>query len=681
MSDRSPEDEMIAQARQFSAAMRTAMQRHAQAANWLERRRARKEISRLVRTERREQQKSRTNHLSWTNQAVDRYRVHAQAVAQRANDPRVDHDRRARDARALVEHRDRLAVQFIGDGHLTRTEQGIALDGLDAVTVFPEYKTGNLFARAHKVKGLEALHYRARVARETVNVNRYADRERAEWQQGLDAAHRANAEEALLARIDAAQTDRHRYTAAMTWTDPDGGKLTESRAFATPHTATDWLQRNIRRTSWSDGTALEVQATDARSDGAVLYSHQGSPEDVDDIVAKREAVLRDRTLAGRVHRDQPAQAREVEQAPEQQEELRFGSTVTYLPENANQVVHERGEHATEADSARWTAQQLAVIRPAPGTTVHVAASETSSEGHEDPVFRAQGGRSMVADEVTQWRESIERVSSAQERGEQQPPASVVQIVAERHRLAEDLAQRGREIEQLSGQLTERDKKLAELTTRHGLSIEHNNELTEQNARLTRQLTQVTTERNDVVSALAERGGEVYALSQELEQVTGQRDQLRFERDEAVAKLAERTPAQERFGSPERQAEQARQAPRSERTPADQRLGSPVRQAGRDRFGGGLSQEIADANAVFEAGRKSSERGLVEHVLDHAREAARAHQERSTSDESGRPAAKHQAEQAKASVSSSRSALADYRPGNSLAEAITHNGHDREGMDR
>jgi hypothetical protein len=550
---------------------------------------------------------------------------------------------------------------------------------LDAATVFPEYKTGNLFARAHKVKGLEALHYRARVAREKVNIDRYADRERAEWQQGLDAAHRANAEDALLARIDAAQAHRHRYTAEMTWTDPDGGKLTESRAFATEHTATEWLQRNIGRTSWSDGTTLAVETRDTLN-AATQYVDHGRPETVADQLAAREAVLRERTLSGQVHREQAEQARDVEQAHEQ-EALPFASTVTYLPENANQVVHEHGAHATEADSARWTAQQLAVIRPAPGTTVHVAASETSSEGHEDPVFRAQGGRSMVADEVTQWRESIERVSSAQERDEQQPPASVVQIVAERHRLAENLAQRGREIEQLSDQLTERDKKLAELTTRHGLSIEHNNELTEQNARLTRQLTQVTTERNDVVSALAERGGEVYALSQELEQVTEQRDQLRFERDEAVAKLAERTPAEQRYGSPERQAEQARQATRSERTPADQRLGSPVRQAGRDRFGSGLSQEIADANAVFEAGRKASERGLVEHVLDHAREAARAHQERSTSDESGRPAAERQAEQAKAAVSGSRSALADYRPGSSLAEAIARNGHDREGMDR
>ncbi|MGY1944776.1 hypothetical protein [Nocardia asiatica] len=525
MSDHSVEDEIFAQARQFSAAMRAAMQRHAQAANWLERRRARKEISRLVRAERREQQQSRTNHLSWTNQAVDRYRVHVQAVAARANDPRVDHDRRARDARALAEHRDRLASQFIGDEHLTRTEQGIALDGLDAATVFPEYKTGNLFARAHKVKGLEALHYRARVAREKVNIDRFADLERLEWQQGLDAAHRANAEEALLARIDAAQAHRHRYTAQMTWTDPDGGTLTESRSFATEHTATEWLQRNIGRTSWSDGTTLAVETRDTLN-AAKQYVDHGRPETVADQLAAREAVLRERTLAGQVHREQDtAQVREAEQG---QQAERFSSTITYLPQNANQVVHERGAHATEADSARWTAQQLAGIRPAPGTTVHVAAFDLADEWRPERVFRAEGGRSMVTDEVSQWREGIERGSSAQERGEQQLPAPVQQVAAERDQLAEDLAQGGREIEQLSGDLVDAAERNNELRNRHRLSIEHNNELTEANDRLTRQLTAVTAER----------------------------DQLRGERDEAVAKLAERTPAHERYGSPERQAEQA-----------------------------------------------------------------------------------------------------------------------------
>ncbi|MBF6226027.1 hypothetical protein IU470_13070 [Nocardia abscessus] len=311
MSDRSVEDELLAEARKFGHSLTHMLRLHAQATNWLERRKVRKQISLALREQRREAEVLRRHQLTWTTQAVDRYRVHVQTVAARANDPSVDHQRRARDAHALAEHRDRLARGFIGNEHLTHTEQGIALDGLDAATVFPQYKTGNLFARAHKVKALEALHYRARVARESASINRGADRER-QWQRGLDAARRANAEESLLARIDAAQAHRHRYTAQMTWTDPDGGKLTESRSFATEHTATSWLQRNISGTSWSDGTTLQIETRDTLN-AAKQYVDYGRPETVADQLANREAVLRERTLSGQVHHEH------AEQAPRQRE--------------------------------------------------------------------------------------------------------------------------------------------------------------------------------------------------------------------------------------------------------------------------------------------------------------------------------------------------------------------------
>ncbi|WP_068060343.1 hypothetical protein [Nocardia xishanensis] len=637
MSDQhSVEDEIAAEARRFSAAMRTAMQRHAQATGWLERRRARKEISRLVRQERRDHDQIRGHHRSGANQAVDRYRIHAQAVAARANDPRVDHERRTRDARALAQHRDDLAKQFVTDPYLTRTEQGIVLDGLDAASVFPEFRTGNLFARAHKVKGIEALRYRARVARETVAINERAAAERAQWQQeGLDDARRAHAEEALLARIDAAQPDRHRYTAQAAWTDPDGGVLTESRSFATEHTATAWLQGRIHGTSWAEGTTLSVETRDTHN-AAKQYVDRGRPETVVGWLAAREAVLRERTLTGQVHREDilaaqhevenRGQAAQQDREPEQPEaDLRFHGQVSYLPEGADRVVYEFDAHTSKADTAAWIQQQVAQARPAPGTTVQVSAYEESSEGRSDPLFWAAGRREEVADEVAQWRIDIANVAAAREQDPDRG-VSLEQVVAER--------------DQLRGELDS-------LTQRHQLSIEHNGELTDRAATLEQQLTAMTAER----------------------------DQLRGQRDEAVRKLAERTPADQRYGSPERQAEQARQAARSERTPADQRLGS-VRQAGRDRFGGGLSPEIAEATAVFEAGRKASERGLVEHVLDHAREAARAHEEPSTSDKSGRPAAERQAKQA-----ASTSPLAGFQPGSALADAVARNGHDREGMER
>ncbi|MET9025625.1 hypothetical protein ABZW96_08360 [Nocardia sp. NPDC004168] len=310
MTDRSPEDEMIAEARKFARSLPELTRLHAQARNFLERRKIRKEISRTLREQRREAEVMRKHQLTWTGQAIDRYRVHVQAVAARANDSSVDHDRRARDAHALAEHRNRLARGFIGNEHLTRTEQGIALDGLDSATIFPHFQVGNLFAKAHKVRGLDALRYRAHVARETVNTRQRAEVEREEnWQQSLGAARRANAEEALLARIDAAQAHRHRYTAEMTWTDPDGGKLTESRSFATEHGATSWLQRNISGTSWSDGTTLAVETRDTLH-AAKQYVDYGRPETVAGQLADRESVLRERMLSGQVHREHAARQRE-----------------------------------------------------------------------------------------------------------------------------------------------------------------------------------------------------------------------------------------------------------------------------------------------------------------------------------------------------------------------------------
>ncbi|WP_431963281.1 hypothetical protein [Nocardia sp. bgisy134] len=317
MTDRSVEDELAAEARKFGHAMAQLLRLHAQAGTWLERRKLRKEISRTLREQRHTEQVDRDHQLSWTEQMIDRYRAHSLAVTDRAADPTVDHDRRYRDAQALARHGDELRARIVTNTRLTPIEQGIALDGVDAATTFPHFETGGgrLFSNAHKVRGVEALRYRAQVARETVVVNERAAAERTQWrQEGLDDARRANAEEALLARINAAQTPRHRYRAEMTWSNPDGGALIESREFATEHTATDWMKANISRAAWNDGTALHVQTIDGHS-GAVQYSDWGPPEAVADQLAVRKSVLRERTLnmlrertlTGRVHREYPAE--------------------------------------------------------------------------------------------------------------------------------------------------------------------------------------------------------------------------------------------------------------------------------------------------------------------------------------------------------------------------------------
>ncbi|MFR9774161.1 hypothetical protein, partial [Nocardia sp. SC052] len=223
-----------------------------------------------------------------------------------------------------------------------------------------------------------------------------------------------------------------------------------------------------------------------------------------------------------------------------QERAKVSASISIAPtEPGGSVRVEHSWHATEAEAAAWADRRVRTIPTRPGAQMRISLRE---RGVEVPKWFSEGGREHVTTATRELAEGHDRdqkartlreqvpQASATERArdEQQLPASVQRVAAERDQLAEDLAQRGREIEQLSGDLVDAAERNNELRNRHRLSIEHNNELTEANARLTRQLTAITAER----------------------------DQLRGERDEAVAKLAERTPAHERYGSPERQAEQA-----------------------------------------------------------------------------------------------------------------------------
>ncbi|WP_067478743.1 hypothetical protein [Nocardia amamiensis] len=165
MSDRSVEDELIAEARKFGHSLTHMLRLHAQATNWFERRKVRKQISLALREQRRAEQTAREHHLTWTQEMIDRYRAHALAVAERAHNPSVDHERRYRDAQSLNRHANDLRARIVANDRLTKTEQGIALDGLDAATTFPQFEPGRLFDKAHKVRGIDALRYRAQVAR------------------------------------------------------------------------------------------------------------------------------------------------------------------------------------------------------------------------------------------------------------------------------------------------------------------------------------------------------------------------------------------------------------------------------------------------------------------------------------------------------------------------------------
>ncbi|MFD0362663.1 hypothetical protein ACFQZZ_14560 [Nocardia sp. GCM10030253] len=574
MSERSVEDELVSETRKFMSSMSSTMRRYAQASNWLDRRKVRQEIKQAWRQELKQQQLDRRHQLSWTNSAVDKFRAHSLAVSDRANDPTVDHDRRYRDAQAIARHRNQMADRVLRNPHLTVVEQGIALDGIDAASVFPEFTTGDMFRRAHKVKRIEALRYRAQVAR---------------------------AREAAGIERPPVQAMRHVDRA----TEPD-------------------------RTRFPAGDSQQDQA----------YR---------------------RWLT---ERDDPERSGQPPRTAEH--DGRYSSTVTYLPEGANQVVYETSSHDSEDASARWTVKQLNTIRPAPGTTVHLAAYAEDRDGHPTPVFRAEGARSGLAKEVEQWQAGLDQ-ARVQERG-----------------LAPN---------------DDREREFSALKDRHRLSIQYNNALVERNGKQTADLAKLTTERDELAEELntirsvhkgtiavaASRGREVYALVQE-------RDQLREERDEAVRKLAERTPAEQRYGSPERQAAQARDNARGDQ---EQEQGFSLDSETRQRMGkviadgvlkGSPQAEVAQRLAAVLAERTPTDHqapaaepvktpikghafaGLIngrdreqEPIEELAQEIARAGEAREES--------------------AGRSPLADYQPGHALADAVARNGRDREGMER
>ncbi len=166
MSERPVEDEIMDQARHFGRALMALASQHGRAVSWVEQRRIRKQISLALRQQRRAEYVDRQMQKIHTERSVERYRAHVRAVTLRGNDPSVDHERRARDQIALRSHATDLQAAVLNGRGLTPVEQGIALDGIDSATAFPGYKPERaMFTGAKQVKGINALRYRANVAR------------------------------------------------------------------------------------------------------------------------------------------------------------------------------------------------------------------------------------------------------------------------------------------------------------------------------------------------------------------------------------------------------------------------------------------------------------------------------------------------------------------------------------
>ncbi|WP_433622752.1 hypothetical protein [Nocardia sp. CA-120079] len=501
MSDRSPEDEIVDEARKFSASMQAAMRRYAQAANWLERRRARREISLITRQEARDQQAARQRNLVYSEQAVDKFRVHALAVSQRANDPTVDHARRFRDQQVLVRHQADMRDLLLRNPHLTEVEKGIALDGLDAATTFPEFETGRLFNRAHKVKGIEALRYRAQVARtrEATGIER-----------------------------------------ATVFTE-------QARAVMSPPREREQIAQPFT------STRVQAEAIQGLRRAQLEWSVNGDTATArgrDELIGQWRQAARNAERAG-------LSTEQIEhEFANAEANSRYVAQVHSLNHPDAAWRHTYSYHPSETDAAAWADQQVRESNWVPGVQLR---ADVHKRGNRDAPLRfAQGGLKQVAARTGEW--------------------------ADRDRDRDS----GRD---LAGELDS-------LTTRHTLSIQHNADLADNNARLTRKLTAMTAERDQLLAervsehAVPERDsaptrGEYEALVRKVDdlteqyqqvdgarrtavddlsalraehakvigQLTAERDNARAladqrlrERDEAVAKVAEMTPPEQRLGA-------------------------------------------------------------------------------------------------------------------------------------
>ncbi|WP_280442682.1 hypothetical protein [Nocardia brasiliensis] len=407
------------------------MRRYAQAVSWLERRKIRKEISREWRRELRQQDTDRANELLWANQAIDRYRAHSLMVAERSEDPNIDHARRFRYAAALGKHRTVLQHDILGNPRLSDIEQGIALDGIDAATVFPEYEPGRLFDRASRVKGLEALRYRAQVAR-------------------------------------------------------------TRQAFGHDRPA-----RNAVR---EQRPTIERTAVDSNP----------LPRDRADV--HRGPVFESPTVGGRFQA--PAD-------PRRNEPYRWETTIRYHAPGESEVNREHGLHSTAAKAEQWVHHTVPSLDIAPDTTMTVASWE---HGQVEPAYIATGRPQFVMDEVTQWRTDLDRTETSHEL----PTASqTVEQSTEPAVPEQEAAPTRAEYEALTREVEDLNERYQRADAARRTAIDDLSALRADQNKLTAQVDQLTTERDDAVARAAQRTQE---------------------RDEAVAKVIAMTPPEQRINS-------------------------------------------------------------------------------------------------------------------------------------
>jgi hypothetical protein len=513
MSDRPVEDEIMAEVRKFGHSMAHMMRLHAQAATWWDKRKIRRQISLELRRQRRTEQTERAHHLSWTSQMIHRYQQHIIAVDQRATDPQLSWEQHQKDAASVARHGMELRQRIVSNSRLTKIEQGIALDGLDAATAFPytDTRMPMLFARAHKVRGIDALRYRARVAREL----QWFDRQQPTRRLAPQPAGGPRAQE------------RKPFVAEVTWTGGDGQSETATREYGETREGLEWAYAELNHTMWTDNTTFGIKVSGPS--GRTLFERNGEPNEVGDALEQHLGIIRtsDGTYwqkpdAG-IFAPPEVLAAIRDRSHARTDTDRFETQLRYRAPGAEQETVEQRWHAGRAQALDWTATRARDLEIEPSTPVTAVVWETGTHAplhmeHDDPF--------EVSEQLTEHRD---RHLASQQAEQQQHRPAPEPVSREPHPevTPSELEEIKERIRKLAQAQEERDHQIAVL--RQGLDS-------------------VTVDRDELRTQLDAAEARVQSLEARNRDLGREVDRYRGERDEAVRKVARMTPEDQRYGS-------------------------------------------------------------------------------------------------------------------------------------
>ncbi|WP_280434442.1 hypothetical protein [Nocardia carnea] len=510
MTDRPVEDDIMNEVRKFGHSMAQLMRMHAQAATWRGKHKIRRQISLELRRQRRQEQTERAHHLSWTSQMIHRYRQHVIAVDQRAADPRLGSEQYQKDAASVARHGLDLRQRIVANSRLTPIEQGIALDGIDSATAFPyaDTRTPMLFARAHKVRGINALRYRARVAREMA----WFDRQQPDRAQAPQPASEPQVRET------------NPFVAEVTWTSSNGEPETATREYSEAREGLEWAYAEINHTMWTGDTRFGIKVTSPS--GRTVFDRHGGPDDVADDLEQHLGIIRtsdgiywQKPDAGIFARPEIlAAVRDRGQARADTD--RFETQLRYRAPGAEQETVEQRWHAGRAQALDWTATRVRELEIEPSSQVTGVLWETGRNG---PLHLDRDDPFEVSERLTERRNRYLESQQA-ERPPQRPPAAE-QARAEVS--ASELEEVKERIRKLAADQEKRDQQIAVLE---------------------RGLEAVTEDRDALRTQLDAAEARVQALEARNRDLGREADRYRGERDDAVRKIAQLTPPEQRYGS-------------------------------------------------------------------------------------------------------------------------------------